>query len=118
MSLRRGELLNGAELILFPLESHFLSAIQRRCVKLQDATRGFMVARRGERHLKWAELSEVVFSSKQRVSSSFQQKRSDCAAISPIFFNEALVEERVVFLKVHCNFEKKFIENMAPLWVA
>ena len=43
MSLRRGELLNGTELILFPLESHFLSAIQRRCVKLQDATRGFMV---------------------------------------------------------------------------
>lgn len=52
MSLGRWEMLNGTELILFPLESHFLSAIQRRCVKLQDATRGFMVARRGERHLK------------------------------------------------------------------
>lgn len=60
------ESLNGTELILFPLESHlFLSSppstIQHQRVKLQDATRGFMVC--AEEKPKWTEPSKVVFSS-------------------------------------------------------
>lgn len=39
------EMLNGAELVIFPLVSHFLCTIQRQCVKSQDATRSFMVVR-------------------------------------------------------------------------
>lgn len=47
--------LNGDELILFPLESHFLLSslytIQHQCVKLQDATHSFMVLCTAERQL-------------------------------------------------------------------
>lgn len=60
------ESLNGTELILFPLESHFFlssapSTIQHQRVKLQDATRGFMVLCR--REAAEVEASKVVFSS-------------------------------------------------------
>lgn len=96
------ELLNGAELILFPLERHFLSTIQRRCVKSQDATRGFMVVRSREA----AEVSraeQVCFLKQSRVSSSLYGNAlivwpyCGCLYIFFFFFTKVLIEELNVF---------------------